>query len=156
MPEQETTRKPSWSLDVKIISHVSDMLDLSGDLALKLEQGDGNALFELQANLQEVYLRLGGDLDTDGNMLLPQAQSDLKLYFEQLNTWETENLKESMEKQKIDPMQFLRLRQILRMIRSILYAELNRLFIKFVTIYSEQEKMDRYSMGRTKVVEVKK
>lgn len=155
MAEQETIRKPSWSLDVKIISHVSDMLDLAGDLALKLEQGDGNALFELQANLQEVYLRLGGDLDNEGNMLDAKAQTDLKLYFEQLNKWETENLKESMEKQKIDPMQFLRLRQILRMIRSILYVELNRLFVKFITIYSEQEKMDRYSMGRTKTSEAK-
>jgi hypothetical protein len=149
MAEQETIRKPSWSLDVKIISHTSDMMDTAGDLALKLEMGDGNALFELQANLQEVYLRLGGDVEeTEGDMLDPKAKADLKLYFEQLNKWETENLKESMEKQKIEPQEFLRLRQILRMIRSLLYSEVNRLFVKFITIYSDQEKMDRLLAGR--------
>ena len=149
--ERETIKKPAWSLDVKIISHVSDMLDLAGDYALLLEQGDGNALFPLQANLQEVYLRLGGDLESAGNMLKPEAQEDLKLYFEQLNKWETDNLREGIEKQKIDPTEFLRLRQILRMIRGILYSELNRLFVKFITIYSEKEKMERYAEGRTKV-----
>jgi hypothetical protein len=148
MPEQETFRKPAWSLDVKIISHVADMLDIAGDYALQLEMGDGNALFPLQANLQEVYLRLGGEFETAGNMLDPTAQKDLILYFEQLNKWETDNLREGMDKQKIDPLEFMRLRTLLRMIRGILYSELNRLFIKFITIYSDQEKMERLLKGR--------
>lgn len=151
MPE-ETIRKPSWSLDVKIISHVSDMLDICGDLALQLEQGDGNALFPLKANLLEVYLKLGGNVDGDGNMLLDNAKADLEKCFNKLNEWETDNLKASMEKQQIDPVAFTQLRELLRLIRSILYSELNRLFIKFVTIYSETEKTQRYALGRTQVV----
>lgn len=152
MAEQETIRKPSWSLDVKIISHVSDMLDLCGDLALQLEQGDGNALFPLKANLQEVYLRLGGNLEGEGNMLIPEAKTDLDKYFTKMHEWETENLQASMDKQQIDPNAFGQLREVMRYIRQILYSELNRLFVKFVTIYSETEKTERYAMGRTKVV----
>lgn len=150
--ESRTFRKPSWSLDVKIISHVADMLDVAGDYALQLEMGDGNALFPLKATLQEVFMRLGGELEGEGNMLLPKAKADLKEFFKSLNNWERENLKTSIEKQRIDPDDYMKLRVILKYIRNILYSELNRLFVKFITIYSETDKMERYSGGRTKVV----
>lgn len=150
--EKQTLRKPSWSLDVKIISHVADMLDLAGDSALKLEMGDANALFPLKACLHEVYLRLGGELEGEGNMLLPEAKRDLVIYFEELDAWEKENLIESIEHQQINPAAYMKLKTILKFIRSILYSELNRLFVKFVTIYSETDKMERYSTGRTKIV----
>lgn len=151
MPEQEEAiRKPSWSLDVKIISHVADMLDATGDIAIKLELGDPNQLFVLKALLQEVYLRLGGDLESDGSMLLKEAKNDLKVYFEKLNEWEEKNIQVNIEKQKIDAESYKELTYILRMIRLILYSEVNRLFVRFITIYSESQKMERYSLARTK------
>lgn len=153
MAEPETQiqpiRKPAWSLDVKIISHLADMLDAAGDYATQLEIGDGNALFPLKAILYEAYLKFGGDFDGEGNLLLEAARKDLRIYFNKLAEWEKGNIKTGMEKQQIDPTAFMLLRGILRMIRSILYAELNRNFVKFVTIWSETEKMERYSHGRT-------
>jgi len=146
MPEEhETTiRKPSWSMDVKIISHISDMLDQAGDLAIRLEEGDGNAFPSLKAILQEVFLRFGGDLESEGSMLDPKAKSDLINYFKELRKWE-ESVFPKITDGKIPYADSERLKDILRMIRVLLYSELNRLFIRFITIYSEKEKMERYS-----------
>jgi hypothetical protein len=158
MPDQEieTFKKPAWSFDVKIISNVSEDLQIAGEYAKQLEMGNGNALFPLRSNLYEAYLKMGGEIDGEGNLFDKNALNDLKLYFKELNDWESDNLKVGIEKQQIDPQAFLRLREVLRYIRSILYSEFNRNFMKLVTIYSETEKMDRYSMGRTRPPEVKK
>lgn len=153
MPEPETTsepiRKPAWSLDVKIINDIAETLKAAGDYAIQLEIGDGNSLFPLKAFLYEAYLKLGGDFEGEGNLLLADAKNDLKAYFNRLADWEKDNIKTGIEKQQIDPTAFMLLRGILRMIRSILYTELNRNFVKFVTIWSETQKMERYSHGRT-------
>lgn len=149
MPDKATaSKKPSWSLDVKLISHLSDLLDQASDCAIQLENGDGGSYRMLKSFLYEVYLRLGGEFDHKGNMLEPETKKQLKQAFEQL-----EKIEESQAgKSKMEIKDFNIIKGILRAIRGLLYVEQNRLFIKFVTIYTPAEKADRYSHGRAEVV----
>lgn len=136
-------------MDVKILSHVTDLLDQSGDFAVQLGLGNINSMWTLKEYLYESYLQLGGGvIDHEGNMIEKNAAKDLEMLFSELTTWEGENLKANVEKNEIDNSQFMKLKSVLNMIRSILYAERNRLFVKFITMWSETEKADRYAYGR--------
>lgn len=147
MSDNQPTKKPSWSLDVKLISHLSDLLDQASDFAIQMENGDGGSYRMLKSLLYEVYLRLGGDFDHSGNMLEKDTKEQLKKAFEELETIELElqgNTQMPLKK-------FILIKNILRIVRGLLYVEQNRLFIKFVTIWSPSEKADRYSQGRAAV-----
>lgn len=148
MADVSATRKPTWSLDVKLISHLSDLLDQASDYAIDLENGQGGSYRNLKSLLFEVYLRLGGDIEHKGNMLDPESQKQLESAFKELEDIEANQ----QGKDKIEYKDFVLIKGILRVIRGLLYVEQNRLFIKFITIYSPEEKADRYSHGRAEVV----
>lgn len=149
MAEKATSsKKPTWSLDVKLISHLSDLLDMASDYAIQLENGDGGSYRMLKSYLFEVYLRLGGDIEHKGNMLEPETKDQLDKAFKELDDIEARQ----EGKANMDIKDFILIKGILRIIRGLLYVEQNRLFIKFITIYTPAEKADRYSHGRAEVV----
>lgn len=154
MPEQESIKKPAWSFDLGIISNVVDMMKRVDEDAYALFSGNGNKLISLESGLKIAYMALGGSLESEGNLLDPLAMKDIESYFVELKKLESV-LAASSQDGKIMPDDFMKLKSILEMIMLILHNEVNRLFVRFVTIYSEEKKMSRYSTGRTEPPEVR-
>lgn len=150
MAEQDVTKKPAWSFDLGIISNVVDMMKKVDEDAYLLFRGDGNHLLPLESGLKIAYMALGGSLESEGNLLDDNARMDIEKYFTELKNLESVLARTSQDG-KILPEDFQKLKSLLEMIMLILHSEVNRLFVRFVTIYSEEKKMDRYSLDRTKV-----
>jgi hypothetical protein len=147
----EAVSKPVWTLDIKIISNSIDRMASVNEDAYRLNMGDGNALISLKSNLELVYDSLGGNLESDGNMLDPKARVDIETYFKKLEEWERNVLPKSAETGKIDPDDFFQLKTILRMVRLILQTEINRLFVKFTKSLTPRDVAQIQALGETYV-----
>ena len=148
-PKYTVEKKPQWSLDVKIISGIDDIMQNAAQAAIQLELGDGNKYKDLKAYLYEAYLQMGGPIDAkSGNMLEPVMREALIKYFSAIRDIEKAAIDDIERKGSLTPEDFFRINEILINIRSILYAERNRNFIKFITIHSRAEIIEQQAFGR--------
>jgi hypothetical protein len=148
-PTYKTEKKPQWSLDVKIISGIDDIMQQAGNAAIQLELGDGNQYKNLKAYLYEAYLQMGGPIDSQtGNLIDPAMRDALVKYFGKIQEIEMAVATDGVKKGNLGPDDFAYINRILVNIRSILYAERNRNFIKFITIHSREEIIREQALGR--------
>jgi hypothetical protein len=148
-PTYKTEKKPQWSLDVKIISGIDDIMQSAANAAIQLELGDGNQYKNLKAYLYEAFLQMGGTNDSvTGNLLDPKMREALTKYFAAIRTIEKDAIEDTEKHGNLSPEDFYMINEILVNIRSILYAERNRNFIKFITIHSREEIIHEQALGR--------
>jgi hypothetical protein len=148
----ESVSKPVWTLDIKIISNAIDRMSLVNEDSHNLDIGHGASLVSLKSNLELVYDALGGNLDSEGNMLDPKARSDIEIYFKRLEEWERSVIPKLSTDGKVEDINaLLQLKIILRLIRITLQTEINRLFVKFTKSLTPRDVAQIQALGETYV-----
>ena len=133
---QEREIKPVWSMDVMILSNINEISKTVSESAIQVETGNLNALFLLRASLIELYDNLKSWLD-DGNMI----EDNFKKITTRLEKY-------GYNVEKMPYNEFIQIKMSLYLIKKLLYRARNDLFMKFVVVRTEDDRMKQYSFGR--------
>jgi hypothetical protein len=128
--------RPAWSMDVMILSNINEISKAVSQSAIEVERGNLNEIFTFRATLKELYDNIGSLFDDDGVILDFFDKIDEKLS------------KYGFNLEEMPYSDFMQIKESLNLVKKVLFNARNDLFMKFVVMRTEDDKMQRYSLGR--------
>ena len=129
-------RRPTWTMDVMILSNLNEIAKFVDENATKAESGDFNAMIEWKAGLRQFYRNMQSFLTEQGMKLCDDAFAYLDTSIDSINRvlpGTSDDLAQSFK--------------YLDFLNRLLYTARNDLFMKVVTIMSGTEKSVRYNLA---------
>jgi len=142
---REIERKPTWTMDVMILSNLNQISQAIDQAAVEVETGNMNALLTWKADLLQFYTNIR-------SFFTPQIDEVARQSFENLDT-KINIANRTMPTNQKDLNDTI---GILRNLNMMFYHARNELFMKFIDIISPTRKALEYTYGALSKEEVER
>jgi len=133
--EVEREKKPTWTMDVMILSNLNEIAKYIDDAAVKSETGDVNMLLPWKAGLKEFYRNIK-------SFLVPEVDNLAIQCFAELD----KNLDPIARSMPNNEQELRRTFQLLDFQTTMMYHSRNDLFMRFIEMMSPIERSTRYNL----------
>jgi hypothetical protein len=141
----EREKRPTWTMDVMILSNLNEIAKYIDDAAVRAETGDINALLNWKAGLKEFYRNLR-------SFLVPQADALAVTAFVELD----KTIDVVSRLLPNSEQELRRTFQLLDYQTTLMYQCRNDLFMRFIEMMSPTEKSTRYNLQALPPAELQK
>ena len=134
--KETSEKKPTWTMDVMILSNLNEIAKYVDESAVKAEGGDINAIIAWRAGLREFYRNLK-------SFLVPVIDKTIWDAFNELDKLINPVTRQLPTSQEGITKVYL----YLDILTTMLYQARNDLFMRFIELISPLKKAYRYALG---------